>query len=96
MYFSSSILALMTLFFLTGSMALTAEAAVDASHELPGLSIGTPEKICLAADITDNDEEANISDPGEQSSIGDPGEQATVGDPGESATVGDPGEQSSF
>ena len=77
-------------------MALTAEAAVGASHKLPGLSIGTPEKIYLAADITDNDEEANISDPGEQSSIGDPGEQATVGDSGEQATVGDPGEQSSF
>jgi len=55
--------------------------------EYPGLSGVAVDRVYLAADYTDKDEEA---------SIGDPGEQATVGDPGEKATVGDPGGKSSF
>lgn len=86
-------IASIALFLLSGSIAWTAEAALAAPHETPGLPAAIHEKIYLAADITDKDEEANIGDPGEESTIGDPEEQATSGDPGEKATVGDPGEQ---
>ena len=103
MYFYSKTSIL--LFLLSGSIALTAEAAVTAPQESLGLLIMMQEKIYLAADITDKVEEANIGDPGEEATIGDPGEsanigdpgeQATVGDPGQKATIGDPGEKSSF
>lgn len=85
MYFYSKTSIL--LFLLSVSIALIAEAAVTAPHESLGLLVMMQEKIYLAADITDKDEEANI---------GDPGEEATVGDPGQKATIGDPGEKSSF
>jgi hypothetical protein len=91
MYFYSIVS--IALFLLSGSVTFTGEAAVTAPHESPGLSGVTHERIYLAADITDNDEEANIDDPGEEATVGDPGQSATVGDPGERTRIGDPGQQ---
>jgi len=56
-------------------------------------SPATTDRILIAGDITDRDEEANMGDPDEEANMGDPEEKANAGDPDEEANAGDPDEE---
>ena len=71
--------------------ASLADSAIPA--ESPGSSAAAAERLYLAAETTDSDEQATIGDPDEEATVGDPGEQAGIGDPVEEEGVGDPGQQ---